>query len=139
MTEPVRLSLSRRKGFSLQALSRATNGLPAVKVDRATKWGNPFVIGKGGVRDAAEAVDLYAKMLAGYFAIACGPEISDMRRIRQYVGRHLPELRGKNLACWCRGSSCHADVLLQIANPSKRRSAAKAVKRALSNSLPGEK
>ena len=29
----------------------------------------------------------------------------------------LPELRGKNLACWCKpGSPCHADVLLEIAN-----------------------
>ncbi|MDX0178660.1 DUF4326 domain-containing protein [Sinorhizobium meliloti] len=27
------------------------------------------------------------------------------------------ELRGKNLACWCRpGAPCHADVLLQVAN-----------------------
>jgi hypothetical protein len=27
------------------------------------------------------------------------------------------ELAGKNLACWCRvGLSCHADVLLEIAN-----------------------
>lgn len=29
----------------------------------------------------------------------------------------LSELRGKNLACWCRmGESCHADVLLEMAN-----------------------
>lgn len=27
------------------------------------------------------------------------------------------ELRGKNLACWCKpGTPCHADVLLEIAN-----------------------
>jgi hypothetical protein len=39
--------------------------------------------------------------------------------------RELPELRGKDLACWCRlgfnprtGQKfmCHADVLLEIAN-----------------------
>lgn len=29
MPKPVRLQLSRRKGFDLQALSMATNGLPA--------------------------------------------------------------------------------------------------------------
>lgn len=29
----------------------------------------------------------------------------------------LPELRGKNLACWCKpGERCHADVLLAMAN-----------------------
>ena len=28
------------------------------------------------------------------------------------------ELRGKNLACWCKpGTPCHADVLLALANP----------------------
>lgn len=44
MPKPVRLQLSRRKGFDLQALSMATNGLPAVNVARPTKWGNPFPI-----------------------------------------------------------------------------------------------
>ena len=30
----------------------------------------------------------------------------------------LPELRGKDLACWCKeGEPCHADVLLELANP----------------------
>jgi hypothetical protein len=30
----------------------------------------------------------------------------------------LGELRGKNLACWCKpGEPCHADVLLELANP----------------------
>jgi hypothetical protein len=29
----------------------------------------------------------------------------------------LPEIRGKNLACWCApGQPCHADVLLEMAN-----------------------
>jgi hypothetical protein len=29
----------------------------------------------------------------------------------------IPDLRGKNLACWCApGKPCHADVLLEIAN-----------------------
>ena len=39
---PVRLRLSRAKGFNLQMHSLAMNGLPAVKVDRSTRWGNPF-------------------------------------------------------------------------------------------------
>ena len=30
-----------------------------------------------------------------------------------YHSTQLPELRGKNLACWCKpGHPCHADVLL---------------------------
>jgi len=42
MIRPVRLQLSRTKGFSLQALSLATNGLPAINVARPSRWGNPF-------------------------------------------------------------------------------------------------
>lgn len=35
----------------------------------------------------------------------------------QELKRRLPELRGKNLACWCPlDSPCHADVLLELAN-----------------------
>jgi len=30
------------------------------------------------------------------------------------------ELAGKDLACWCEGSPCHADVLLRIANGGAR-------------------
>ena len=28
----------------------------------------------------------------------------------------LASLRGKNLACWCKESPCHADVLIELAN-----------------------
>ena len=37
--------------------------------------------------------------------------------MRFIMENSIKELRGKNLACWCReGSPCHADVLLEIAN-----------------------
>ena len=42
MEKPVRVQLSRRKGFRLD--EAAGNGLPTVKVDRTTKWGNPFTL-----------------------------------------------------------------------------------------------
>jgi len=28
----------------------------------------------------------------------------------------LPELRGKDLGCWCAPENCHGDVLLALAN-----------------------
>lgn len=40
---PVRLQLSRAKGFNLQAQSRGLNGLPARSVARPGPFGNPFV------------------------------------------------------------------------------------------------
>jgi hypothetical protein len=40
---------------------------------------------------------------------------------RQVILNRLPELRGKNLACWCKpGSPCHADVLLDLANKEQK-------------------
>lgn len=34
-----------------------------------------------------------------------------------HLTQELTELRGKNLACWCKiGNPCHADVLLELAN-----------------------
>ena len=109
---PVRLQLSRRKGFNLQALSLATNGLEAVNCARPGRFGNPFVIGQpvsalsgGPVLDAAEAVALFRSELMLSLAN------------NDYALDNLLTLRGKNLACFCAiGAPCHADVLLEFAN-----------------------
>ena len=95
MTVPVRLQLSRAKGFSLQAHSRVVNGLAAVNCARPGKWGNPFRA--RGTGTAEDCVNAYRSYLA--------------------TGTDLTELRGKNLACFCKLSDpCHADVLLELAN-----------------------
>jgi hypothetical protein len=62
--KPVRIQLRRSKGFNLQAVTRALNGLECVIVARPSRWGNPFIIGKDG--DAAECVRKYAEMLTTY-------------------------------------------------------------------------
>jgi hypothetical protein len=62
MANPLRLTLSRRKGFNLQAASHAANGLPATTVVRPGRWGNPFVIGRDGTQ--AECVARYRAWLA---------------------------------------------------------------------------
>lgn len=114
MTKPVRLQLSRAKGFNLQEHSRAVNGLKAVNVARPSKWGNPYKVGgpayvsdkSGRTRlrraplTANEAVDLYRK-----------------RECKPMDSAAIAKLRGKNLACWCAlDAPCHADVLLELAN-----------------------
>ena len=101
---PIRMQLKRSAGFNLQNASLAANGLPCVKVDRTTKWGNPFTVEECG--SAEEAVDHFEHdiMKASVFH----PEDYEA---------HLAPLRGKNLACWCRlDARCHADVLLELAN-----------------------
>ncbi|KLI97636.1 DUF4326 domain-containing protein [Luteimonas sp. FCS-9] len=99
MTRPVRLQLSRRRGFDLQAHSRAVNGLPATVVARPGRWGNPYRVGVDG--DRATCVARYAEFMA------TRPDDLDPT-----------PLRGRNLACWCPlDGPCHADVLLALANP----------------------
>ncbi len=115
MTKPIRLQLSRRAGFNLQETSTAINGLEAVHVGRPGPWGNPFIVGKDG--DAAYCVDLYKALLAGFLRVGADPDIAALERTRRFVAENVEELRGKNLACWCKpGAPCHANVLLEVAN-----------------------
>jgi len=115
MTAPVRLQLSRRKGFDLQALSLVTNGLPAQGVARPGPWGNPFVVGRNGTQD--DCVRLYRVLLSGHVAMITAPHPNFQQVARVFVAEHIDELKNKNLACWCRaGMPCHADVLLELAN-----------------------
>lgn len=109
---PVRLQLSRRKGFNLRALSLAVNGLEAVKVDRTTKFGNPFVVGQPGALYTPKVMDRRHAYLL--FKSVAGDN-------EALVAAARAELAGKNLACWCPledpyEDACHAAVLLEIAN-----------------------
>lgn len=103
MSKPIRIQLSRRKGWKMPGNT--------VKVDRSTRWGNPWAIGADGplnrsAPDAAGAVGLFRAMLVD-------PE---MRDAAGYPADLTP-LRGKNIACWCAiGSPCHGDALLELAN-----------------------
>ena len=68
-----------------------------IYVGRPSKWGNPFVIGRDGTRDA---------VIAKYRAWI-------MRQPALIAALH--ELHGKDLVCWCAPERCHADVLLDLA------------------------
>jgi len=92
--KPQRIQLSRRKGWRMPENT--------VKVCRPTKWGNPWKVGRDGT--AEEVVAKYRHMIGQN--IWSEPNANSAKK----------ELRGKNLACWCSGSPCHADVLLEIAN-----------------------
>lgn len=108
MIMPARLQLSRRKGSSLRALSIAKNGLDAVKVDRTTMWGNRWKVGVQSNR-LGRLIETDAEAVDAYRALAW-PEAHHVAWVRE-------NLRGKNLACWCKcGDPCHADVLLELAN-----------------------
>lgn len=88
-----------------------------VSVARPTKWGNPWKpeqywdAGYSGSLAVAlkHCVDAHREWMLGETHWGHGCDL----RPRPDVS----ELRGKNLACWCkRGEPCHADVLLELAN-----------------------
>ena len=71
----------------------------AIYVGRPTRWGNPYHIGKHGDRDTIiKRFEVYA--------------IAKHQRDPTW----LTPLRNKNLVCWCKPQSCHADILLKLAN-----------------------
>lgn len=65
---------------------------------RPSKWGNPFVIGRHGNRD------MVIEKFEDWF-------IKQPRLLKA-----LPEIRGKNLICFCAPKRCHGDVLIKYAN-----------------------
>ena len=101
---PKRIQRKRTKGW------RMPEG--AVYVGRPSRWGNPFRVGAltpdGDPPELqhratrTDAVEMFEDYMAGLL-IDKPPDVS--------------ELRGRDLACWCRlDQPCHADVLLDIAN-----------------------
>ena len=85
-------------------LNKHISGIPpgAIYVGRGSRWGNPFIIGRDGVRD--EVVKKYEARLN--HQIASG-EVSL---------EDLNTLYNKNLVCFCAPRKCHADVLERAAN-----------------------
>lgn len=69
-----------------------------VRIDRTTKWGNPFKIPRDGDRN--EVIAKYRQW------------------ITEGEGRHLladlDELKGQTLGCWCKPLACHGDVLIEL-------------------------
>ena len=124
--EPQRIQRRRTKGW------RMSPG--TVYVGRPSRWGNPFK--EDAVGGLARALKLYRNMVQGIWdPMDYAPERAEALerayRLRNEwlsrMGRHpaeaiRAELHGKNLCCWCALSlACHADVLLELANPASTR------------------
>jgi hypothetical protein len=111
---PVRIQLRRTKGWRMPENT--------IKVDRSTKWGNPFTptmvlasqsragLKQGEPIEAAGAVEAFRTLMK-----------VKLRREPETTRELLEQLRGRNLACWCKvGEPCHADVLLKLANEAAK-------------------
>ena len=115
---PIRVQLSRKKGWRMPPNT--------VSVTRPGVFGNPFAAdltrsAEIGVGDAAHAVHLFRLLMAGD-KIMLARHHPWAAQKRNAILSRLQDLRGKNLACWCRpGAACHADVLLELANSGLHR------------------
>lgn len=121
---PRRVQLSRKKGWRMPENT--------VSVARPGRWGNPFSVAL--VDDHTLAVELFRDMMTWGFDPSKLDHLSDADFHTVHAGKEAwskrlnwgvehscaaqSELRGKNLACWCAlDQPCHADVLLELANP----------------------
>lgn len=120
MTQPKRIQRKRSKGWKMPE--------GAVYVGRPGKWGNPFRVAPLG-----NVFRVWSDIHNQFVGLEkFGGEVYDrdlaakeaVRLYREYsVGSTLDftQLRGYDLACWCReGEPCHADVLLELANEAKQ-------------------
>lgn len=113
-SKPQRIQLSRQKGFRLQEFSKALNGLEALKVDRTTRWGNPYKVGDDFFNIKTQKIGINSiEDVLNSFEYWVKTKLS-------FEPKFLDELKGKNLACWCslETDKCHAEILLRIANES---------------------
>ena len=66
-----------------------------------SQWANPFNIpNKAAFEQREHAIASYERWLCDK------PELMAA----------LPELRGRDLCCWCAPLACHGDVLIRLAN-----------------------
>lgn len=119
---PKRIQRKRTKGWKMPPNT--------VYVGRPSKWGNPFKVGQ-----FMYYMDVCHFMLLSdvkkYFTVGKNivSAVAKKKLTREdcinlfntYAYRinseKLSELKGKNLACWCKeGDLCHADILLKLAN-----------------------
>jgi len=118
---PQRIQRRRIKGW------RMPEG--AVYVGRPTVWGNPYIIVRSNKTtwDVCGPYTTYNTLATFTSRTGAEARADAVRRLRRLVAesrdpwgtdRVRAELAGRDLACWCPlDQPCHADVLLELANP----------------------
>ena len=124
MSKPKRIQLRRTKGW------RKSEG--AIVVARPSRWGNPYRIGDdimyphpGTVPYEFAHSHTFPPGEYSWFDVRAIDRAEAVRLFRSYIENEygpdldvLGPLAGHDLACWCPlDQPCHADVLLELANP----------------------
>lgn len=87
----------------------------AVAVSRPSVFGNPFKVGEFGTpADCVAAFEQWVR--SGVWLRTAGG-----KERRERLLARIPELFGKDLACFCKESAelCHADILLKFAEEKR--------------------
>jgi hypothetical protein len=111
MTKPIRIQRRRVKGWRMPPNT--------VYVGRPSRWGNPWRVGQiaCSCRSTGECSHNIFRCSDAQTAVDCFRDWSKCWTNPRGLLSRLPELRGKNLACFCAlDQPCHADVLLELAN-----------------------
>jgi hypothetical protein len=111
MSAPTRIRLSRAKGWRMPA--------GAMKVDRSTRYGNPFNLTQAYAPfdHRGYPIPLVKLRTAPGLDRALDLFVAYLRGVLSREPDFLDRLKGKHLACWCPlDQPCHADVLLDLAN-----------------------
>lgn len=84
----------------MRILNQKVHGTPrgAVYVGRPSKFGNPFDVKTYG---RGKCIELYREWI----------------KTQPLLIKEIEKLKGKDLVCWCWPEPCHAEVIMQIANP----------------------
>ena len=120
--DPKRIKLSRAKGWRMPENT--------IKVDRSSCYGNPFPVTKGTKTKMGVTSPVWQVGTWGGPAMWFKDTEDDARKMAidafaawialpqqaQLLAKAKAELRGKNLACWCKAGDCHADVWLRLVN-----------------------
>ena len=111
--KPIRIKRERTKGFKLPPNTLC--------VTRGTRYGNPFKVGELVNYNWFKRFD--KSDIYDYFQRDKKVETNEeaVLLFEKYLDwiispSDLMKLKGKNLACWCKNSMCHATVLLELSN-----------------------
>ncbi len=118
---PERIQLRRTKGWRLPENT--------IVVSRPSKWGNPFVVGEDVPPEArrflVDPTDPHRDGLLRALASLSRVKITQQQAVdahawwileQPHLMLSLGELRGHDLACWCKPGPCHADTLIELSN-----------------------
>lgn len=100
------------KVLNMKFFDGICDGIKFVRIDRISKWGNKFRIGKDGDRDM-----VIKKYKVWAWNEYCKNEVFKMEFDKVFVNNDKLE----GVVCWCKPHPCHGDVLVKMIDYLRRK------------------